>query len=154
MVVRARKSTHPHFAAAALLSNYILEAQINLLRLRAAQPHLNAEELGELVFVLPPIPEEFSIAAFLDRENGKIDSLVAEQERLITLLEEKRHAVISQAVTKGLNSDARMKDSGVEWMGLIPVEWQVERVKHVARLESGHTPSKQFPEYWENGNIE
>ena len=131
MAVRMKPGIAPAFAAAALLSKYMLEAQINLLRLRAAQPHLNAEELGNLLFVLPPPAEQSAIAAFLDRETGKIDALVAEQERLIALLKEKRQAVISQAVTKGLDPNVPMKDSGVEWLGEVPAHWEVKRLKHL-----------------------
>lgn len=72
---------------------------------------------------LPSLLEQTLIAAFLDRETAKIDALVAEQQRLIELLKEKRQAVISHAVTKGLNPDAPMKDSGIEWLGDIPKHW-------------------------------
>lgn len=101
----------------------------------------------------PPPHEQAAIAAFLDRETGKINALVAEQEKLLVLLAEKRQATISHAVTRGLNPDAPVKDSGVAWLGEVPAHWEVCRVKDVARLESGHTPSKQFPEYWENCEI-
>jgi type I restriction enzyme S subunit len=80
---------------------------------------------------LPPLAEQAAIASFLDRETAKIDALIAEQQRLIELLQEKRQAVISHAVTKGLNPDAPMKDSGIEWLGEVPVEWTVKRVKHL-----------------------
>ena len=66
-----------------------------------------------------------AIAAFLDRETAKIDALVEEQQRLIALLKEKRQAVISHAVTKGLDPNAPMKDSGVEWLGEVPAHWEV-----------------------------
>lgn len=75
--------------------------------------------------VLPPLPEQAAIAAFLDRETAKIDALVEEQKRLIDLLKEKRQAVISHAVTKGLNPDAPMKDTGIEWLGQVPKHWEV-----------------------------
>jgi type I restriction enzyme S subunit len=74
---------------------------------------------------------------------------VEEQQRLIALLKEKRQAVISHAVTKGLDPDVPMKDSGVEWLGEVPVHWEVVRVKHAAKLESGHTPNKEKAEYWD-----
>lgn len=154
MIVRVHADIDPRYAAASLISPYILDGQINLLRMRAAQPHLNAEELGSVIFVMPPHQEQAAIAAFLDHETAKIDALVVEQERLIALLKEKRQAVISHAVTKGLDPNTPMKDSGVEWLGQVPAHWEVVRVKQVARLESGHTPSKQFPEYWEGGEIE
>lgn len=74
---------------------------------------------------LPPLSEQTSITSFLDRETGKIDVLVEEQRRLIELLKEKRQAVISQAVTKGLDPNARVKPSGVEWLGEVPEHWDV-----------------------------
>jgi len=79
----------------------------------------------------PPESEQRLIAAFLDRETAKIDALVAEQERLIELLKEKRQAVISHAVTKGLDPTVPMKDSGIEWLGEVPAHWEVRRLRHV-----------------------
>jgi type I restriction enzyme S subunit len=81
----------------------------------------------------PPLPEQTQIAAFLDRETAKIDALVAEQRRLMDLLREKRQAVISHAVTQGLNPDTPMKSSGVEWLGHVPCHWEVTRVANVFR---------------------
>ena len=76
--------------------------------------------------------EQQAIAAFLDRETAKIDALVSEQERLLVLLEEKRQAVVANAVTKGLDPTVPMKDSGVEGLGVIPVHWRLTRLKYVA----------------------
>ncbi len=84
----------------------------------------------------PPIAEQVAIAAFLDRETAKIDALVAEQERLIELLKEKRQAVISHAVTKGLNPDAPMKDSGIEWLGEVPAHWSVSHSRRMFKVRS------------------
>ncbi|XXF77275.1 hypothetical protein P2318_30120 [Myxococcaceae bacterium GXIMD 01537] len=81
---------------------------------------------------VPSVTEQTTIAAFLVRETAKIDALVAEQQRLIELLKEKCQAVISQAVTKGLNPDAPMKPSGVEWLGEVPAHWQMKRLKHIS----------------------
>jgi type I restriction enzyme S subunit len=80
-------------------------------------------DLKRLPTLLPPREEQSAIATFLDRETAKIDALVAEQQRLIELLKEKRQAVISHAVTKGLNPDVPMKDSGIEWLGEVPEHW-------------------------------
>lgn len=121
----------PDFLQYALLSRYIKSHQIDLEKLRAAQPHLNAEELGSCFLLLPPPSEQTAISAFLDRETAKIDTLVAEQEKLIALLAEKRQAVISHAVTKGLDSAASMKDSGIQWLGEVPEHWAVKRLKHI-----------------------
>ena len=90
---------------------------------------LSLEDVASLIMTVPPLPEQSAIAAFLDRETGKIDALVAEQEKLIALLAEKRQAVISHAVTKGLNPAARMKDSGIEWLGEVPEHWEVSNLK-------------------------
>ena len=87
------------------------------------QTHLSVSDFRKMPLVLPPVDEQAAIAAVLDRETAKIDALIAEQQRLIELLQEKRQAVISHAVTKGLNPDARMKDSGIEWLGEVPEHW-------------------------------
>lgn len=94
--------------------------------------------LADCVIPLPPPAEQRAIAAFLDRETAKIDALVEAQRRLIELLKEKRQAVISHAVTKGLDPAVPMKDSGVEWLGEVPAHWEVVAFRQiVARLESG-----------------
>jgi len=100
--------------------------------------HLPAETLRRYRFPFPPPAEQTAIAAFLDRETGKIDELVAEQRRLMALLKEKRQAVISHAVTKGLNPDAPTKPSGIEWLGDVPQHWEVNRLKFViASVKAG-----------------
>jgi type I restriction enzyme S subunit len=92
--------------------------------------------LDNLEIPSPPVVEQRIITAFLDRETAKIDALVAEQRRLMDLLKEKRQAVISHAVTKGLNPDAPMKDSGVEGLGEVPLHWLLTPLKHVARIDN------------------
>ncbi|MFH1114185.1 MAG: restriction endonuclease subunit S [Pseudomonadota bacterium] len=131
MVVRA-KTCNARFLSYTLLSLTILHHQIDLCRLRAAQPHLNAEELGNCLLILPTIAEQLSIVKFLNSATAKIDALIAKKQRLIELLNEKRAAIISHAVTKGLYPNVPMKDSGIEWLGEIPVHWKACRLKHVA----------------------
>lgn len=92
---------------------------------------LNLKLLGDIECPLPSRIEQAQIAEFLDYETAKIDALVEKQQQLIALLKEKRQAVISHAVTKGLNPDAPMRDSGVEWLGEIPAHWEVQRLKHI-----------------------
>jgi type I restriction enzyme S subunit len=92
------------------------------------QTHLSNADFTKFPTLTPPIAEQTSIAEFLDRETGKIDALVAEQQRLMALLKEKRQAVISQAVTKGLNLKAPMKPSGIEWLGDVPAHWEMTRL--------------------------
>lgn len=93
-------------------------------------PHVNGDELKNISLVLPPLQDQQKIAAFLDYETAKIDSLIEKQQRLIELLTEKRQAVISHAVTKGLNPDVSMKDSGVEWLGEVPEHWISAKLKY------------------------
>lgn len=95
---------------------------------------LYPDTFGSLYCVLPPQEEQTAIATFLDRETGKIDALIAEQEKLLVLLAEKRQATISHAVTKGLNPDAPMKDSGVAWLGEVPEHWRIVRVKALSKF--------------------
>ncbi|TKB07453.1 restriction endonuclease subunit S [Desulforhopalus sp. IMCC35007] len=87
------------------------------------------EEMRRLPILVPPIDEQSQIANFLDHETAKIDTLIEKQQQLIALLKEKRQAVISHAVTKGLNPDAPMRDSGVEWLGEVPEHWEMAKVK-------------------------
>lgn len=119
----------------------------------SSMQNIGQDDFRTLVLAFPGVQEQQRIAAFLDHETAKIDALVAEQQRLIELLKEKRQAAISHAVTKGLSPDVPMKDSGVDWLGEVPAHWEVLKVKQIAKLESGHTPSKEKPEYWEDGDV-
>jgi len=108
--------------------------------------HVTKGDLGAIKVPVPSAEEQTAIATFLDRETGKIDALIAEQEKLLTLLAEKRQATISHAVTRGLNPDAPMKDSGVAWLGEVPVHWNVVCLRRIARnVETGGTPSSESP---------
>lgn len=100
-------------------------SQLNGSTFGARMPRVGWDFMGSVSFAFPPPAEQAAIAAFLDRETGKIDALVEAQTRLIELLKEKRQAVISHAVTKGLDPAAPMKDSGVEWLGQVPAHWEV-----------------------------
>ena len=111
------------------------------------------DDISKLPVFWPSIPEQKAIADFLDRETAKIDGLVARKERLIELLQEKRAALITRAVTQGLDPNVPMNDSCVEWLGKIPAHWEVTRTKFAAMLRSGHTPSRQNPEYWKDCTI-
>jgi type I restriction enzyme S subunit len=108
--------------------------------------NVHAEDIKEQFVSLPPIEEQTQIAHFLDHETTRIDALIAEQERLIELLKEKRQAVISHAVTKGLDPTVPMKDSGVEWLGDVPEHWNVCQSKHL--LESVTSGSRGWAEFY------
>lgn len=125
-------------------SSYIAALQTTTDGIRDGK-NISYGQFGALCVPLAPPDEQAAIAAFLDRETAKIDSLVAEQERLIALLAEKRQATISHGVTRGLNPNAPMKDSGVAWLGEVPAHWEV--VGLTKYLESvvdyrGRTPTK------------
>jgi len=116
-----------------IMNNSIARLQLDLLsNSTTGLANLNGTVIGEIILSMPPVDEQATIAAFLDHETARIDALVEEQQRLIELLKEKRQAVISHAVTKGLDPDVPMKDSGVEWLGEVPAHWKVGRVKNVA----------------------
>ena len=109
--------------------------------------------LRNLSIWLPSENEQQSIAAFLDHETAKIDNLIEKQQQLIELLKEKRQAVISHAVTKGLNPDVPMKDSGVEWLGEVPEHWDIVPLKYLCSFSGGGTPTKDNLAYWTNGSV-
>ena len=115
--------------------------------------HLTAIQLRHYRVPFPAKNEQRTIATFLDRETAKIDALVEKQERLIELLQEKRTALITRTVTWGLDTTVPMKDSSIAWLGKVPAHWEVKRTKFAATLRSGHTPSRQNPEYWKNCTI-
>jgi type I restriction enzyme S subunit len=100
---------------------------------------LSTDSLASLRIPLAPLEEQTAIVSSLDRETARIDALIAKQEKLIELLQEKREALISHAVTKGLNPDAPMKDSGVEWLGEVPEHWEVKRLRFVGDAIIGLT---------------
>lgn len=114
---------------------------------------LNQELMADTRFFAPPRTEQAAIAAALDRETARINALIAKKVRFIELLKEKRQALITHAVTKGLDPNVKMKDSGAEWIGEVPEHWASVPIRRVAQLESGHTPSRLVPAYWENCTI-
>ncbi len=99
-------------------------------------PHVNGEELKNGYITIPPISEQTAIAYFLDRKTSEIDDIIADKKRLLELYEEEKTAIINQAVTKGLDPNVPMKDSGIEWLGEIPEHWEVKRFRYYFDLIS------------------
>ncbi|WP_427501311.1 restriction endonuclease subunit S [Methylomonas sp. MED-D] len=126
-VLRPTTTTQSRFSQYQILNREFI-AIVDGSTFGAKMPRVSWDFLGNMVLSAPPVPEQQAIAAFLDRETAKIDALIAEQQRLIELLKEKRQAVISHAVTKGLNPDAPMKDSGIAWLGEVPAHWEVRKL--------------------------
>ncbi|HAS6179305.1 TPA: hypothetical protein I7147_10355 [Vibrio vulnificus] len=114
---------------------------------------LNQELIKNATLIEPSYLEAEAIADFLDHETAKIDTLITKQEKLIELLKEKRQAVISHAVTKGLNPDAPMKDSGVEWLGEVPEHWAVAPIKHFISDRKGAVKVGPFGSHLKNTDM-
>jgi type I restriction enzyme S subunit len=130
LVVTPRNSS-----SAKWLGELLRAMNLNQYSTSAAQPGLSVEVINTLRIPVPSAPEQEMIAAFLDHEAAKIEELIAEQHRLIELLREKRQVVISDAVTKGMNRAAPLKESGVEWLGMVPKHWAPKRLGRLFRQQ-------------------
>jgi type I restriction enzyme S subunit len=119
---------------------------------RIGQWDLSRDRMKNIPFLIPPIEEQTAIAAFLDRKTALIDQAIGSKHKQIDLLKERRQIHIHNAVTRGLNPNVKMKDSGVEWIGEIPEGWEVKKIKHISsKIGSGVTPSGGGTTYLESG---
>jgi type I restriction enzyme S subunit len=114
-------------------------------------PGLSREYAYNKYVPVPTVNEQVAIANFLDQKTAEIDGLIADKEKFIELLQEKRQAIITEAVTKGLNPNVRMKDSGIEWIGEIPEHWEVKKLKYVSNITMGQSPKSEECSYDEIG---
>ncbi len=123
------------------LLNYVLNPEfvaiVDSSTYGAKMPRANWEFIGNLPALIPPLDEQKSVAAYLDRETARIDALIEKKQRQIELLQEKRSALISHAVTKGLDPKAKMKDSGIEWLDSIPERWIIKRLRYLGYCQNG-----------------
>lgn len=117
------------------------------------QKRVPDEFVKEFRFGFPSLPEQHAIATFLNRQTKRIDTLIDKKQRLLELLAEQRTALISRAVTRGLDATVKLKPSGVEWLGDVPEHWGSISLKWVSVRYSGGTPDKSIQEYWEDGTI-
>lgn len=147
LVLVTEEVLEPAFLKYLLLSERFIDA-VSGTTYGAKMPRANWDSIGGLPILLPSEEEQQKIAAFLDWKTGQIDALIAKKKQLIEKLQEKRIALITQAVTKGLNPNAPMRESGIRWLGEVPEHWNVCRVKFAAEMDSGHTPSRSQPDYW------
>lgn len=150
-VMRCKDIYHPRFLLNYLRSDSFQES-VQLSWTFGTQQNIGMGTLENLAVCFPSFEEQQKIANFLDHETAKIDTLIEKQQQLIKLLKEKRQAVISHAVTKGLNPNAPMRDSGVEWLGEVPEHWGVSALGYYAKITTGATPDRSKLEYW-NGDI-
>ena len=133
-VLRPADSIHGLFWGYLLKSTGYIEALQTMTDGIRDGKNISYQQFGQIGVPVIPVTEQTAIAAFLDRETAKIDELVAEQERLLELLKEKRQAVISHAVTKGVNPKAPLKPSGIEWLGDVPTHWRTTRLKYATKM--------------------
>jgi type I restriction enzyme S subunit len=118
---------------------------------QATIQNIGADKYSVLEVLLPPFPEQTAIANYLDQKTAEIDTLIADKKRLLDLYEEEKTAIINQAVTKGLNPDAPMQDSGIEWLGEVPVGWAVTRINRIIKVKDGtHETPNYLPPYHYN----
>jgi type I restriction enzyme S subunit len=148
-VIRPRADLSPDYVGNVLSASYFIE-QVIARSTGVGYPAINASDLARIPVAIPPLAEQTAIAEFLDRETAKIDELVAEQRRLMELLKEKRQAVISHAVTKGLNPHAPMKPSCIEWLGDVPEHWEVMAIKRIVSEPITDGPH-ETPEFLDEG---
>lgn len=104
----------------------------------------HVEVIENIPIPVPPAAEQKVIADYLDRETARVDALVAEKEKMLALLEEKRAALISRAVTRGLDPNVPTKPSGLDWLGDIPAHWEIWRLKYLADVHGGLTLGKKY----------
>jgi type I restriction enzyme S subunit len=150
-MVRPKKATSGAFVKR-LFDSFYAKARFAVAANGLTRVGLSQYALDNVELPFPPHEEQIAIAAFLDRETAKIDALIAEQEKLIALLTEKCKVTISHAVTRGLNPDKPLKDSGVAWLGHVPAHWGVSALSHLCVIETGSTPDRGEARYW-NGSI-
>lgn len=139
--IKIRKGYDAHYLKYLMLSQAFKHLMVND-SMRVAMPKVNRDTLNAARILHPPFDEQRAIAAFLDRETERIDALIEKKEQLIDLLEEKRTTLISRVVTKGLDADVEMQDSGVEWLGEIPAGWDLIKLRWLTEnIEQGWSPN-------------
>ncbi|NEW59825.1 restriction endonuclease subunit S [Sulfurovum sp. bin170] len=136
LVYRPTKQTESRFAFYAMISEAFIDI-VDGSTYGSKMPRASVDFVSNMPIVIPPLQEQQAIANYLDIATAKIDTLIEKQIKLIELLKEKRQAVISTAVTRGLDSTVTMKDSGVEWLGEIPEHWTIGKIKHYGIYRSG-----------------
>ena len=116
-------------------------------------PRADWDFIGNMSVPIPEWRKQGAIANYLDRETAWLDALLVEKERLLGLLVEKRRALITRAVTRGLDPNVPSRDSGISWLGKIPAHWETWKVGHLAEVGNGSTPSRSNAAYWSEGRI-
>jgi len=139
-VFRSKDEIIPGYGHRLILSKPFIEIT-NSSTFGSKMPRVSWEFISDLEIPIPTKPEQTQIANYLDRKTTEIDQLITDKKALVELYKEEKTAIINQAVTKGINPDAKMKDSGIEWLGEIPEHWEVIRGKYLYEILSGFAPS-------------
>jgi type I restriction enzyme S subunit len=142
-VIRPNNHLTTSYAAYALRAPFLVERVVANSK-GVSFPAINESELATYELAVPPAHEQQEIGAFLDRKTSTIDMLISKKERVMELLQERRNAKITRAVTLGLESNAPMKDSGIEWLGKIPAHWTTKKLKAVSSLQTGLTLGQNY----------
>ena len=148
-VFRGKEGTNPDFLKYMLISDLFISV-VDGSTYGAKMPRANWDFISNLKIAIPCLEEQTKIANYLDYKIGKIDSLISAKGRQIEDLQQYRSSIISEAVTRGLNPNVELKDSGVEWIGRIPTHWDVNNLKRRAEVSTGSTPSTNISDYWNN----
>jgi type I restriction enzyme, S subunit len=148
-VLRSRGKLLPKFLYYVTMTSQFRNSGEGHMYGAGGQKRVPTEFIRNLVCPVPPREEQHAIVRHLDRETANVDMLLAEQLRLLELLREKRQAVISHTVTKGLNPDVPMKPAGIEWIGDVPAHWDIVPLKYVVEMRSGGTPDKGRRDLWD-----
>ncbi len=144
LIVTTDNNTYNNYLVYCINSNYG-KREVERLKQGIGKDNLNVKEFREFKVLKNSLHEQQSIVNFLDQETGKIELLIEKQLKLIELLKEKRHAVISHAVTKGLNPNTPLKDSGIAWLGQIPEHWSTSAIKHIVATPVTDGPHETPP---------
>lgn len=146
-VLKPRKFLHAKYLAYYVMSTQFVD-NIVANSVGVSYPAISSSDVGSMPIILPSFKEQQKISAFLDRETSKLDRLIEKKERLIELLKEKRQAIITQAVTKGLDPKVPMKDSGIEWLGELPEHWRFLKLKFLTKkiIDGTHFTPKYVDE--------
>lgn len=152
IVLRPSADVLGSFLKYALLSPDFIQS-VDSSTFGARMPRASWDFIGNITVPVPTLSTQRRIADFLDRETTQIDALIEAKEQMLALLQEKRAAQISHMVTKGLDPNVELKDSGLEWLGEIPAHWEVRRIKSVAYVGNGSTPNRENADYWEGGTF-
>ena len=145
-------SIEPRFLRSVCLSSRFV-SDVDASTFGSKMPRAEWDFIGNMPVPVPDPDTQRVIADYLDRETARLDALVAAKERLLELLAEKRRAVVTRAVTRGLDPRAPMRDSGVPWLGEIPAHWDVWKIGHLASVGNGSTPRRDKVAYWADGTI-